>query len=191
MEKPRGKATYTRMDEMTVADFAILQAYRDAYPPDPAGLALGMLAGLRASEDEHGRQVDRLEHSLQTASRAYREEAGEETVVAALLHDIGDVVAPHNHAAASAEVLRPFVSEETYWMVRHHGIFQAYYFAHYQGDDRNMRERYRGHPCYEKTIEFCDRWDQRAFDPNYDTLPLSAFEPMVRRRFAIPRWRVY
>lgn len=191
MEKPREKATYTRMDEMTAEDFAILQAYRDAYPPDPAGLALDMLAALRAPQDEHGRQVDRLEHSLQTASRAHRDEADEEMVVAALLHDIGDVIAPYNHAAASAEVLRPFVSEETYWIVRHHGIFQAYYFAHYRGDDRNMRERYRGHPCYQKTIEFCDRWDQRAFDPNYDTLPVSAFEPMVRRLFATPRWRVY
>ena len=191
MAKPRGKVAYARMDEMTADDFAVLQSYKDAYPPDPAGLALDMLAGLGASEDEHGRQVDRLEHSLQTASQAYRDEADEETVVAALLHDIGDVIAPYNHAAASAEVLRPFVSEETYWVVRHHGIFQAYYFAHYRGDDRNMRERYRGHPCYEKTIEFCDRWDQRAFDPDYDTLPLSAFEPMVRRLLATPRWRVY
>ncbi len=191
MAKASGKVAYTRMDEMTAEDFAVLQSYKDAYPPDPAGLALAMLAGLGASEDEHGRQVARLAHSLKTASRAYRDEADEETVVAALLHDIGDVLAPYNHAAASAEVLRPFVSEETYWIVRHHGIFQAYYFAHYRGDDRNMRERYRGHPYYQKTIEICDRWDQRAFDPDYDTLPLSAFEPLVRRQFAAPRRRGY
>ena len=102
----------------------------------------------------------------------------------ALLHDIGDSIAPDNHSALAAAVLRPFVSEENHWLVKHHGVFQGYYFWHHIGGDRDARERYRGHPCFEMTANFCERWDQRAFDPDYETLPLEAFEPAVRRLFA-------
>jgi predicted HD phosphohydrolase len=107
----------------------------------------------------------------------------EEKVMIALLHDIGDGIGVFNHSEVAAALLRPFISEENAWVVKHHGLFQGYYYFHHIGLDRNARERYRGHPHFDACIEFCDRWDQRAFDPDYDTMPLSAFEPMVRRLF--------
>ena len=124
------------------------------------------------------------EHSLQSATRAHRDGADEETVVAALLHDIGDLLAPHNHSELAAAVLRPYVSERTYWVVRQHGLFQSYYYAHHMGGDRNARDRYIDHPWYQDAVDFCHRWDQSSFDPEYESLPLEFFEPMVRRIFA-------
>ena len=112
-----------------------------------------------------------------------------ETVVCALLHDVGDTLAPDNHSAVAAAVLRPFVSERNYWVVLHHGLFQGYYYFHHQGQDRNARDRYRDHAHYQACVDFCERWDQQSFDPNYPTLPLAHFEPMVRRVFAETRQR--
>ena len=128
--------------------------------------------------------MDRLEHSLQSATRAYRDGADEEMVVAALLHDIGDLLSPYNHSEMAAAVLRPYVSEKTHWIVRHHGLFQSYYYAHHTGGDRNARDAYRDHPWYQDTVDFCHKWDQSSFDPDYESLPLEFFEPMVRRIFA-------
>ena len=104
--------------------------------------------------------------------------------MAALLHDIGDLLAPHNHSEVAAAILKPYVSKRTYWVIKHHGLFQSYYYAHHSGGDRNAREKYRGHPYYEAASAFCHLWDQPSFDPNYDTLPLETFEPLVRRIFS-------
>jgi len=142
---------------------------------------------LRLGGDPLGYRVSRLEHSLQTATRAQREGAGEELVVVALLHDIGDTLAPYNHADLAAAVLKPFVSEENRWVVEKHAVFQGYHYWHHYGLDRHGREAYRGHPWFAQTARFCDEWDQVSFDPGYDTMPLAAFEPMVRRLFAEPR----
>ena len=101
-----------------------------------------------------------------------------------LLHDIGDLLSPHNHSELAAAVLRPYVSERTYWIVRQHGLFQSYYYAHHFGEDRNARDRYIDHPWYQDAVEFCHRWDQSSFDPEYESLPLEFFEPMVRQIFA-------
>ena len=107
-------------------------------------------------------------------------------VVAALLHDIGDMIAPYNHSELAAAVLRPYVSERTYWIVLHHGLFQSYYYAHHTGGDRNARDAYRDHPWYQDTVEFCHRWDQSSFDPEYESLPLEFFVPIVQRVFDRP-----
>jgi predicted HD phosphohydrolase len=141
--------------------------------------------------DYGGFPVDRLQHSLQSATLAFRDSMDEEYVVCALLHDIGDTLASHNHAELGATILKPFVSEENHWMLQHHGIFQGYYFFHYFGLDKNMREQFRGHACFEKTAMFCARHDQNAFDPNYDTMPLDAFVPMVQRVMARPTRSIY
>ncbi|GAB5471509.1 MAG: HD domain-containing protein [Rhodospirillales bacterium] len=135
-------------------------------------------------EPEAGYQVSRLTHSLQTATRALNDGADEEWVVAALLHDVGDLVAPDDHAAIAAALLRPYVSDKVHWVVEKHGIFQGLYFWHHLGLDRHAREKYRDHPWFEACAHFCEAWDQAAFDPDYETLPLSHFEPMVRRVFA-------
>ncbi|MFQ6018096.1 MAG: HD domain-containing protein [Kiloniellaceae bacterium] len=174
---------FSHMSEGTRADYALLERLWDERKRRTlADNVLGMLRQMRGPK--LGYKIDRYQHSLQTASRALRDSADEETVVVALLHDIGDMLAPDNHSALAAAVLRPYVSEENHWLVQHHGIFQGYYFRHHMGADRNARERFRDHPCFEKTAAFCARWDQTSFDPDYDTLPLATFEPMVRRLFA-------
>jgi predicted HD phosphohydrolase len=141
--------------------------------------------------DYGGFPVDRLEHCLQTATRAYQAGREEEHVVCALLHDIGDTLGPYNHADIAATIVQPFVSEENHWIVEHHDIFQGYYFFHFLGLDRDMREQYRGHPHFEKTEEFCRLFDQVAFDPNFKSMPLEAFEPMLQKLFRQPRRSIY
>src|ERR1700691_1544750 len=141
--------------------------------------------------DYGGSPVDRLEHCLQTATRAFQAGRDEEYVVCALLHDIGDTLGPHNHPDIAAAIVQPFVSEEHHWMVKHHGIFQGYYFFHFLGLDRDMREQFRGHSHFEKTEEFCRLFDEVAFDANFKSMPLEAFEPMLQKVFREPRQSMY
>jgi predicted HD phosphohydrolase len=138
-----------------------------------------------------GFAVDRLEHSLQTATRSHRDGRDEEYVVCALMHDIGDILGPSNHAEIGAVILKPYVSERNHFMMDKHGIFQGYYFFHHLGLDRDMREQYRGHPDFEYTAQFCHLYDQNAFDPAYESMPLEAFEPMLRRVVAQPKRSIY
>ncbi|CAN5229147.1 HD domain-containing protein [soil metagenome] len=138
-----------------------------------------------------GFPIDRLQHSLQTATRAHRAGKDEEYVVCALLHDIGDTLGPRNHAEIGAAILKPFVSEQNHWMVENHAIFQGYYFFEHLGLDKNMRDQFRGHPAFEYTAQFCHLYDQPAFDPNYDTMPLEAFEPMLGRVLTTVKRSIY
>ena len=173
---------FTSMADGTQEDYELLERLEANFAEGTADRVLTQLRELAGSLS--GYKIDRLEHSLQSATRAHRDGADEEMVVAALLHDIGGLLSPYNHSEMAAAVLRPYVSEKTYWIVRHHGLFQSYYYAHHSGGDRNAREAYRDHPWYQDTVEFCQRWDQSSFDPAYQTLPLEFFEPMVRRIFA-------
>ncbi|MBK5061876.1 HD domain-containing protein [Burkholderia sp. R-70199] len=142
--------------------------------------------------DFGGFPVDRLTHSLQTATLAHRDSQDEEYVVCALLHDIGDTLGSYNHADVAAVLLEPFVSAENHWMVKHHGVFQGYYFFHHMGMDRNLRDNYRDVPeLFKRTAHFCEKYDAAAFDPDAETLPLAFFEPMVRRVFAEPKRTLY
>ncbi len=180
------KVSYRRMKDGTKDDYTLITENTEAFKLHTAERLLRYVDTLL--EGIPGDQVDCREHSLQTASRAFRDDADEETVVAALLHDIGVAFAPDSHDRLAAEVLRPYVGWETCWLVQHHGIFQGYYYFHHVGKDREAREKYRGHPAFEKTAAFCEKWDQAAFDPDYDTMPLTAFEPMVQRIFAREPW---
>ena len=183
------RASFTAMTDSTQADWMKIAAAATAFNGELANRVLAHLKMLKG--DCGGFSVDRLEHSLQSATLAYRDRMDEEYVVCALLHDMGDILASTNHAELAATVLKPFVSEENHWMLQNHGIFQGYYFFHYLGLDRNMREQFRDHPNFERTALFCSRHDQNAFDPNYDTLPLEAFEPMVQRVMAKPKRSIY
>jgi len=183
------RATFTSMERSTADDWAVLSRCFVDFSrklPDRVLTHLRLLDG-----DYGGFAVDRLEHSLQTATRAQRAGEDEEYVVCALLHDIGDTLASYNHADIAAAVLRPFVSEANHWMVAQHAIFQGYYFFHHVFLDRNMRDQFRGHPHFERTARFCELYDGPAFDPSYESLPLETFEPMVRRVFAAPRQSIY
>ena len=157
-----------------------------------AGLPDRVLAQLRQLGGDYGGfAVDRLEHSLQTATRAYRADRDDEYVFCALIHDIGDLLGPLNHADVAAAVVKPFVSEQNHWMVEKHAIFQGYYFFHHLGLDRDLREQFRGHEWFDYTAEFCQEYDQAAFDPGYDTLPLQHFEPLVRQVMTSPKRSIY
>ncbi len=183
------QATFTSMDEGTQEDWAAISADAAKFNK---GLAKRVLDHLRLLDGDYGGfPVDRLTHSLQTATRAHRDGRDEEYVVCALLHDIGDTLASHNHPDVAAAILKPFVSERNHWMVANHGIFQGYYFFHHLGLDRNMRDQYRDHPWFDYTAEFCEKYDQTAFDPDYESLPLEVFEPMVERVFARPKRSIY
>lgn len=170
------------MTEATQAEWKGIAQADAEYARGLPDRLLGHLTLLRS--ECHGFAVDRLEHCLQTATRAFRAGRDEEYVTCALIHDIGAVLAPANHAEFGAMILRPYISERNHWMLQHHGIFQGYFFFHFLGGDRNVREHFRGHPHFEYTAEFCGQFDQSAFDPNYDSMPLQTFEPMVRRVLA-------
>ncbi len=184
MSDAKETVSFTSMAEGTHEDYELLEQLEAEFANGTANRVLATLRDLAGSFT--GYKVDRLEHSLQCASRAYRDGADEELVVAALLHDIGDLLSPFNHSELAAAVLRPYVSERTYWIVLHHGLFQSYYYAHHTGGDRQARDAYRDHPWYQDTVEFCHRWDQPSFDPDYQSLPLEFFEPMVQRIFGRP-----
>ena len=174
--------SFRAMKDGTREDYLLLDEAEKRYA---AGLADRVLESLRKLDHSlEGYPVSRLTHSLQTASRALADAADEELVLAALLHDIGDELAPYNHAEIAAGILRPYVRAEVTWIVEQHGLFQTYYYAHHLGGDRNQRERLRAHRWYEACAAFCERWDQASFDPQYPTRPLSDFEPLVRRIFA-------
>jgi len=185
----RTRSSFHAMVDGTQEDWA---AIAKAAGPFNRALPDRMLAHLKLlAGDSGGYAVDRLEHSLQTATRAHRDGRDEEYVVCALIHDIGDILGPSNHAEIGAVILKPYVSERNHWMLDHHGVFQGYYFFHYLGLDRDMREQFRGHPDFEYTAQFCHLYDQNAFDPNYDSMPLEAFEPMLRRVVAKPKRSIY
>ncbi len=171
------------MDQATEEDWRIIEAHDET-----STLADRVLEHLRKLEGEYGGfAVTRFEHSLQTASRAHRDGRDEEYVVCALLHDIGDTLAPDNHAEIAAAILRPYVSERNRWMVAKHALFQGYYYFQHFGMDPNLRDRYRDHPHFDHTAEFCEKYDQVSFDPAYQTLPLDTFVPMLHRVLAKPR----
>jgi predicted HD phosphohydrolase len=181
------KASFHRMDKSTKADWDLISRHLDK---ERNGLAGRILDHLKLLDGECGFAVSRLEHSLQTATYALNAGKDEEYVVCALLHDLGDTLGAYNHADIAAAVLKPFVSEKNHWIVAHHAIFQGYYFFQHIGVDRDMREQYREHPYFDACAEFC-KFDQAAFDPNFRSIPLSEFEPMVQRVFAQPKSSIY
>ena len=134
--------------------------------------------------DHGGFPVTRLEHSLQTATRARNDGADEELIMGALIHDVGDLLAPYNHAELAAAIIRPYVREQVTWIVEQHGLFQTYYYVHHLGGDRHMRERLREHRWYEACAYFCEHYDQASFDPKFPSLPLEEFAPLIRQVFS-------
>ena len=188
-DQTHARATFTRMEQSTQDDWRKIGGEFAGYArtlPDRLMAHLKVLEG-----DYGGFPVDRYTHSLQTATRALKAGRDDEYVVCALLHDIGDTLGTFNHFDIAAAILKPFVSDENLWMVQNHGIFQGYYFFHHIGLDRHLREQFRDHPYFDRTAEFCARYDGPAFDPKRETLPLSFFEPMVRRLFAAPTRSIY
>ena len=175
------KVKFTEMKKGSKEDYLLLDRLEKKYI---AGTADRIIKFLRSYEETlEGYQVSRLEHSLQAATRALKDGASEEMIVATLLHDIGDDLAPLNHSEYAAAVLRPYVSEKTYWIMQKHGEFQMFYYAHHLGGNRNARDKYKGHKYYDDCVDFCERWDQTSFDPKYKSLKLDDFEPLIKKIF--------
>jgi predicted HD phosphohydrolase len=183
MTGTRPTVSFTQMKDGTREDYELLEALEK---PFVAGTADRLLRELAAQADEtlSGYKITRLEHGLQAATRARRDGADLDWVVAALLHDIGDRLAPQNHDRMAAEILRPYVREEVAWVVEHHGLFQMAYYAHHYGWDPEERQKHRDHPYFQSCKDFCERWDQASFDPDYPMDPLDSFVEDVRSVFA-------
>ena len=182
-------AKFREMKEGTAEDWAIIgKEYREF----AKGLPDRVLDHLRLLDGDFGGfPVDRLEHSLQTATRAHRDGRGEQYVVMALLHDIGDTLGSYNHPEVAASIIKPFVNEEIHWICQNHGAFQGYYYFHFLGMDKDAREKFRDHPYFSACEEFCEKYDQAAFDPDYESESLEFFEPMVRRVMERPLASMY
>ena len=175
------KVGFTTMAEFTKADHDLAFTHEAVQIDSQADRVMDWL---RQMDGDSPYQVSRLDHVLQSATRAERDGADTETIVTALLHDIGDIIGTANHSEVAAALLRPYVSEANYWIVKHHGLFQGYYYFGMYGKNRDERDRHRDNPHYEACIRFCAEWDQNCFDPAYPTQPLEHFEPMVREVFA-------
>ena len=183
------QAGFKAMTEGTAEDWQIIAGHM---LPFRAALPGRIIEHLKLLDGDYGGYpVDRLEHCLQTATRAHRDGRDEEYVVCALLHDIGDTLGPSNHADVAATILEPYISEENHWIIKHHGIFQGYYFFHYVGLDQNARDAFRENPHYQACADFCHLYDQNSFDAGYDSEPLEFFIPMVERVLAAPKKSLY
>lgn len=175
---------FRQMKDGTKEEYEFLTEHEEAYAK---GLPDRILQALKNLENTlSGYQVSRLEHSLQSATRAEADGADKEMIVAALIHDLGDDLAPHNHSQYAASILRPYVRPQVTWVINQHGLFQNFYYAHHLGGDPNERDYLKDHPWYQSCVDFCERWDQSSFDPDYPTKPLEYFEPMVRDIFTRP-----
>ena len=173
---------FTQMKDGSKEEYLLLDKYEQKYIDGTADRILNFMKGLTSTLE--GYKITRLEHSLQAATRALNDGADEEMVVAVLLHDIGDELAPLNHSEYAASILKPYVSEKTHWIIEKHGEFQMYYYAHHLGKNQNQRDKYKNHKYFKQTINFCERWDQTSFDPNYKSKSLKFFTPMVKRIFS-------
>lgn len=173
---------FTQMKDGTAEEYRFLERLEDQFNAELVERLLKALRNL--AHGLSGYRVSRLEHSLQSAARAEADGGDDDLVIAALLHDLGDELAPYNHSQLAASIIRPYVKAEVTWIIHHHGLFQQVYYAHHFGEDPNQRERYRDHPWYQKCVDFCERYDQASFDPDYPTPPLEHFEPALRRVFA-------
>ena len=175
------KVNFTEMKNGSKEDYELLEKYEKNFERKTADRLIKYLASQTTTLE--GYQITRLEHSLQAATRAYKNGESEEMVVATLLHDIGDDLAPMNHSQYAASIIRPYVSEKTYWIILHHGLFQTYYSAHHLGGDRNARDKFKDHKYYKDTVDFCEKYDQSSFDPNYKSMSLEEFKPMLKKIF--------
>ena len=179
------KVNFKSMENGTAEEYAFLNGLEDQFNVDLPKRLIAALRSLNSSLS--GYQISRLEHSLQGATRALVAGEDLEMVIAILFHDIGDELAPYSHSEMAAAILRPFISEKIYWIIKHHGVFQMYYYAHHSGGDRNARELFIDSPWYQDAIKFCHEYDQNCFDPDYESKPLEFFVPMINEFFSRPK----
>jgi len=176
------EVNFIQMKDGTKEDYLLLNKHEKKFIENTADRIIKFLSTMTKTLE--GYRINRLEHSLQTATRALNDKADDEMIVAALIHDIGDELAPLNHSEYAAAILKPYVCEKTHWIVEKHGEFQMYYYAHHLGGNKNQRDKYNGHKYYQATVNFCENWDQKSFDPYFKSLPLKEFKPFVKKIFS-------
>ena len=182
------KVKFTEMKDGDKEDYLLLKELEKSYISMTSDRIIEELKR-QGTISLEGYQITRLEHGLQSGTRAFRDGADIDWIIGALLHDIGDGLAPQNHDRMSAEVIRPFVREEVSWVVEHHGIFQMIYYAHHYGWDKDARDRFKDHPCFDMCSTFCERWDQKSFDPEYENKDLDFFKPLIKEVFSRPPYK--
>ena len=177
---------FRRMADGTLADYKLLEELEHEFHKQLPDRIMKELGDLENSYS--GYQVTRLEHSLISATMAENDKADKDWIIAALIHDIGDALAPANHSQLAAAIAAPYIRDECTWALKTHGVFQMVYYAQFTGGDQYARNMYKDHPYYQTGIDFCEMWDQTAFDPDYDFRPLGYFEPLVREVFSRTPW---
>lgn len=177
---------FRQMADGTEADYKLLEELEHEFKKQLPDRIIKEMADLENSYS--GYQVSRLEHSLISATMAENDHADKDWIIAALIHDIGDALSPMNHSQLAASIVAPYIREECTWALKTHGVFQMVYYAHFTGGDRYARTMYKDHPFYQTGVDFCERWDQTAFDPDYDFRPLGYFEPLIHEVFTRPAW---
>lgn len=173
--------SFTRMRDGTKEDYKLLEALEEEFAKGLPARIETTLKNLESSFS--GYKITRLEHSLQSATRAHRDGRSVDYVVAALVHDIGDELAPYSHSEMAASILRPYVSDKLYWIIKTHGVFQMYYYGDQTGMDKNTRDRFRDNPWFDEAVEFCEKFDENCFDPDYESESLEFFRPMLQEVF--------
>lgn len=173
--------SFTAMKHGTIEDFKIIATNDEATVKELPDRLIAHLQEMAKDDDAY--KINRLDHVLQCATRASRSNADDDWIVAALLHDLGDVLAPYTHGQVAGDIIRPFVRKEVAWVVSHHGTFQMFYNVSLSEELRNSRDQFKDHPYYQSAVDFCENWDQCSFDPEYDTMSLDDFVPVIRRVF--------
>ena len=182
------KVKFTEMKDGDKEDYLLLKELEKSYISMTSDRIIEELKR-QGTISLEGYQITRLEHGLQSGTRAFRDGADIDWIIGSLLHDIGDGLAPQNHDRMSAEVIRPFVREEVSWVVEHHGIFQMIYYAHHYGWDKNARDKYKDNIYFQTCADFCERWDQKSFDPEYKNKDLDFFKPLIKEVFSRPPYK--
>lgn len=181
------QVSFVHMADGTAEEYVFLDREYNAHFEGQTGdVLVAQLAMMKGPK--LGYQIDRYDHSLQSGTRALRDGRDEDYVVAALLHDVGDALAPYNHSELAGSIFRPYVGHDLWWIIKHHGLFQGYYYFHHVGGDRDARDVHKDHPLYDACAEFCELYDQNCFDPGYQNEPIETFMPMVRRVFSRKPW---
>jgi predicted HD phosphohydrolase len=176
---------FTSLTTATAADWQKVMSEERAIPHARHVRELLLLLLKQQRDDDcFGVPVNGYQHCLQTTTRVLEAGESEELIVCSLFHDVGEKMAPFSHGAVIADILQPFISERNEWMLRHHPVFQQYHFLEHPGIDRHAREAFRGSPHFDYTARYCEIYDQNSFDPDFPTLPLEHFEPIVEAFFS-------
>jgi len=175
------KANFTRMQDGKIEDWMIIGA---AHKQDFAKTADRFIEMLKQLENATlGFACDQLQHALMAGTLARRAGASDEHIVIALCHDMAKVINVPNHGQIAAEMMRPYISEDSYHVIYNHQAFQGEYYYHFMGAPNDLRKNFKDEPWYDLAVKLVDEWDAPAFDPDFEVDSLESFIPLMRKVF--------